>query len=265
MIRGGWWRGWGLVLGLQAWACAAEVPGWNLVWSDEFERPGRPDSAKWGYEKGLVRNREKQYYTVDRRENARVEGGHLVLEARHEEMDGGEYTSASLTTRGKADWMHGKVEVRAKLPAARGTWPAIWMMPSERGLRWPLGGEIDIMEHVGHLPGRIHGTLHTEAFHAKTGGSRGGHVMVADWDRAFHVYGMEWSEGRIEMFVDGKPYVAFERKPGDGQPEWPFDRRFYLILNLAVGGGWGGVKGIDAAAFPQRFEIDWVRVYQRQP
>lgn len=255
--------GWLLVL-FAGSAQAAPPSPWKLVWADEFNLPGRPDPAKWGYEKGLVRNREKQYYTVDRSENARVSDGRLVIEARREAMGGGDYTSASLTTLGRADWMHGKVEVRAKLPTALGTWPAIWMMPAERGLRWPLGGEIDIMEHVGHLPGKIHGTLHTEAFHAKTGGSRGGHVMVPDCGKEFHVYGMEWSESRIEMFVDGKPYVAFERKPGDGRPEWPFNRPFYLILNLAVGGGWGGAKGIDAHAFPQRYEIDYVRVYQRE-
>ncbi len=146
-------------------ATAAGLPGWRLVWSDEFEKPGQPAPAKWSYEKGLIRNGEKQFYTDNRRENARVEDGKLIIEAKKEKMHGGEFTSASLTSQGHADWTYGRLEVSAKLPAARGTWPAIWMLPSDHGkIPWPKCGDIDIMEQVGYDPDTIHGTLHTEAF-----------------------------------------------------------------------------------------------------
>ena len=245
-------------------ATAAEVPGWKLVWSDEFDKPGQPDPAKWGYENGLVRNNEKQFYTVDRHENARVENGKLIIEARTEAMDGGEFTSSSLISKGHGEWKYGRIEVMAKLPAARGTWPAIWMLPGDIGqVRWPLCGEIDIMEHVGHEPGVIHGTLHSEAFNHTKGNGRGTRISVPTATRAFHVYSIDWTDGRIVMAVDGKPYATYDRKPGDKMAEWPFDKPFYLILNLAIGGAWGGQKGIDTAAFPQRMEVDYVRVYQK--
>lgn len=244
---------------------SAEVAGWKLVWSDEFDRAGAPDAAKWGYEKGLVRNNEKQFYTENRRENARVEGGRLILEAHKEAMQGGDFTSASLITKGKAEWKYGRVEVKAKLPAARGTWPAIWMMPGNKNkVRWPDCGEIDIMEHVGHDPARIHGTLHSGAYNHTKGTQRSGQLKVPSFATDFHVYAMEWTEGKIVMEIDGKSYVTFEKKSGDSEAEWPFEKPFYLILNLAIGGAWGGQKGIDEAAFPQRMEVDYVRVYQRK-
>lgn len=254
-----------LLLGLAVVsATAAELPGWKLVWSDEFEQPGQPDPNKWGYEKGLVRNNEKQYYTENRRENARVEDGKLVIEARKEAMKGGEFTAASLITKGRGEWKFGRFEVRAKLPAARGTWPAIWMLPGDIGkVGWPRCGEIDIMEHVGHDPGKIHGTLHSEAFNHTKGTQRSGTLMTPDCATAFHTYSMEWSAERIVMHIDGKTYATFDKKPGDTAAQWPFDKPFYLILNLAIGGAWGGQKGIDEAAFPQRMEIDYVRVYQK--
>lgn len=245
---------------------AADLPGWQLKWADEFDRPGQPDPAKWSYESGLLRNNEKQYYTENRRENSRVENGHLVIEARQEPMKGGEFTSASLITKGHAEWTYGRIEVSAKLPTARGTWPAIWMLPNDIGkVRWPLCGEIDIMEHVGHEPAKIHGTLHSETYNHTKGTQRGSTLMVATFGSDFHTYSMEWSAERIVMHVDGKPYANFDKKPGDTAAEWPFNKPFYLILNLAIGGAWGGQKGIDQAAFPQRMEIDYVRFYQKSP
>lgn len=244
----------------------AEAPaGMKLVWSDEFDKPGQPDPAKWGYEKGLVRNAEKQFYTVNRRENARVEDGKLIIEARKEKMEGGDFTSASLISKGHGEWKYGRVEVKAKLPAARGTWPAIWMLPADIGkVRWPLCGEIDIMEHVGHDPGKIHGTLHSEAFNHTKGTQRSGTIRSSTFANEFHVYAMDWTKDRITIELDGKVYATFDRKEGDKDAQWPFHKPFYLILNLAIGGSWGGTKGIDEAAFPQRMEVDHVRVYQNK-
>ena len=244
----------------------AEAPaGMKLVWSDEFDKPGQPDPAKWGYEKGMVRNGEKQFYTDNRRENARVEGGKLIIEARKEKMDGGDFTSASVISKGHGEWTYGRVEVKAKLPAARGTWPAIWMLPTDIGkVNWPLCGEIDIMEHVGHDAEKIHGTLHSEAFNHTKGTQRSGTIQAPTFAKDFHVYAMDWSKDRITIELDGKVYATFDRKEGDKAEQWPFQKPYYLILNLAIGGSWGGQQGIDEAAFPQRMEVDHVRVYQKK-
>ena len=255
-----------LILGLSALpATAGDLPGWNLVWGDEFDHPGQPDPAKWSYETGLVRNHEQQFYTDNRRENARVEDGKLILEARKEPMGGGQFTSASVISRGHAAWTYGRIEVKAKLPAARGTWPAIWLLPNDIStVPWPRCGEIDLMEHVGHDPGRVHGTLHCEAFNHVKHTQRGAIQSVPTASSEFHLYAMDWSAERIVMQIDGASYATFERKPGDTPAEWPFNKPFYLILNLAIGGGWGGQQGVDDSAFPQRMEVDYVRVYQKK-
>ncbi|MBC8126871.1 MAG: glycoside hydrolase family 16 protein [Gloeobacteraceae cyanobacterium ES-bin-144] len=246
-------------------SAAADLPGWKLVWSDEFEKPGLPDPAKWGYEVGFVRNKEKQFYTDSRHENARVEDGKLIIEARKEKLKGAEFTSASVITKGHGEWTYGRIEVRAKLPAARGTWPAIWMLPNNRDqVRWPMCGEIDIMEHVGHDAGKIHATLHSGAFNHTKGTQRSGTLQIPTFATEFHTYSMDWSAERIAMQIDGKNYAAFDKKPGNTEAEWPFNKPFYLILNLAIGGAWGGQKGIDDTAFPQRMEVDFVRVYRRE-
>lgn len=235
--------------------------GWRVVWSDEFNRDGLPDSSKWGYEEGLVRNKEAQFYTARRRENARVEHGSLIIEARREPWLGSEYTSASLITLGHFGFEYGRVEVRAKLPPARGAWPAIWMLGEDRAIvGWPRCGEIDIMEHVGHLPGVVHGTAH-QAKDTSGYQSNGGKVTVPTATSDFHVYRLDWTPNALVWFVDDVEYFRFDY---GGPRVWTFDRRMYLLLNLAVGGSWGGQQGIDAAAFPQRFEVDWVRVSQPQ-
>jgi beta-glucanase (GH16 family) len=250
-----------LTAGCAAVPAEAVRPGWSLVFSDEFDGPGAPDPALWTPELGYVRNEEAQYYTA-RRENMRVENGALVIEARKERYQGFAFTSASLTTIDRQQFRYGRVEVRAKLPKARGTWPAIWLLGGDiMEVGWPQSGEIDIMEHVGHEPGRIYGTVHTPAFNHALGTSKGGSVTVADAGDAFHVYAAEWSAQRIDFFVDDRRYFSFE-KQRDDPAVWPFDKPFYVILNLAVGGSWGGERGIDAAAFPQRFVIDYVRVYR---
>jgi beta-glucanase (GH16 family) len=236
---------------------------WKLVWSDEFQKDGLPDPAKWSYESGLVRNGEAQYYTVGRKENARVEGGRLIIEARKEEWQGSHYTSASIHSNGKASWTYGKMEVRAKLPGGRGMWPAAWMLGTNIGSAgWPGCGEIDIMEFVGFEPDTVFTTIHTKSFNHMKGTQKGAAFKLKAPDKGFHLYSVEWDPKAIEFFVDGKRSLRFEND-GKGKDDWPFDAPQYLILNSAVGGGWGGQKGIDEKIFPTRYEIDYVRVYQK--
>ena len=251
---------------------------WKLVWSDEFSKPGEPNPAKWSYEEGFLRNNESQYYTRNRRENARVKDGMLIIEARKERFKlpaGGshgkanrrqyaEYTSASLTTRNKASWTYGRIEVRAKLPTGRGTWPAIWTLGDNiQQVGWPACGEIDIMENVGFDPDWIHGNIHTKSYNHVQHTNKGSKIAVAKPYQDFHVYAVEWRPDRIDFFVDKTKYFTFknERK---GDAVWPYDKPQYLILNIAIGGAWGGQKGIDDSIFPQRMYIDYVRVYQEQ-
>lgn len=254
---------------LGALSCArkGQVPkGMQLVWSDEFNGSGPPDATKWSYNVGGNGwgNRELQYYTDADPDNARVEGGNLVVEARRETFGGNAYTSARLVSRGKGEWTYGRVEARAKLPAGRGTWPAIWMLPTVDKLKWPEDGEIDIMEHVGFNPGVVHGTIHTKAYNHSIGTHKGGQITVPDATTAFHVYAIEWTPDRIDWFLDGKPYFSFANDKTGNRETWPFDKPFHLIFNLAVGGNWGGQKGVDENIWPQRMEVDWVRVYAKK-
>ncbi len=262
----------------------ADAGEWKLVWSDEFDKAGLPDPAKWGYETGFIRNHERQFYTKARQENARVEDGMLIIEARKEKYkDPGldraaqgsgktrakrsreevNYTSASLTTRGKAAWTHGRIEIRAKLPSGRGTWPAVWTLGTNFGrVGWPACGEIDIMEHVGFDPGIVHANIHTRKYNHVMKTGKGDKISVADASGAFHVYSIEWDHEKIDFFVDDHKYFTY-RNDGTGTDAWPYDKDQYLILNLAIGGDWGGQKGIDDSIFPQRSTIDYVRVYQQ--
>jgi len=260
-------------------AGVARAAAWKLVWADEFDKPGLPDPVKWGYETGFVRNNEAQYYTRERAENARVEDGMLILEARKERYQNpnydpnkkgkgrrgaefADYTSASVTTRGKASWTYGRIEVRAKLPKGRGTWPAIWMVGTNRLAGWPACGEIDIMEEVGYDPGVIQAHIHTTKYNHVKQTSKGDRLTIPDAADAFHVYAVEWDEDHMDFFVDDRKYFTYQNE-GSGTEAWPFDHDQYLILNLAIGGSWGGAKGIDDSIFPQRFYIDYVRVYQK--
>ena len=231
-----------------------------LIWQDEFDGRGLPDASRSDYEVGRIRNNERQYYTRARPENARVADGLLVIEARREAWEGAEYTSASLTSR--ASWTYGRIEVRAKLPHGRGTWPAIWTLgTSIREVGWPACGEIDIMEHVGFDPGRIHANVHTAAYNHVRRTQKCNSMLVPRAHEAFHVYSADWTPEGIDFFVDGQRYFTFRKEAG-GAEVWPFDSPQYLILNLAIGGNWGGQQGIDDGIFPARYEIDYVRVYR---
>ncbi|MEX0332716.1 MAG: family 16 glycosylhydrolase [Puniceicoccaceae bacterium] len=239
------------------------------IWSDEFDVEGQPDSSKWHYDVGGHGwgNNELQFYTEARAANARVEGGVLIIEAHKEHwvnevdfVESNDYTSARLISKGLGDWLYGRVEIRAKLPAGRGTWPAIWMLSSGNPfVGWPYSGEIDIMEHVGYDMGRISSSLHFTDRHGSNALS--GATMAEDVDTTFHVYAMEWDPDEIRFFMDGVQHHSY-LNPQTGPEAWPFfGYPFYLILNIAVGGDWGGQKGIDPNIWPQRMEVDYVRVY----
>ena len=254
-----------------AQGCGAAAPpspspaptGWSLVFADEFDNAGAPDPSKWGNEIGYIRNNEKQYYT-SRPENVRAEGGNLLIEGRKEAYQGFGYTSASVNTRGRFEFLYGRVEVRAKLPAGVGAWPAVWMLGTNIAQAgWPACGEIDIMENVGFDPLRIHGSVHTTSYNHTIGTQKTASVTIANPADDFHVYAMEWSADQIAVFVDGQQYFSF-RNEGTGARAWPFDRPQYLLVNLAIGGSWGGQKGIDDSRLPYRYLVDYVRIYQQK-
>jgi beta-glucanase (GH16 family) len=262
----------------QSTAIAAPA-GYSLVWSDEFDRDGAPDPANWTYEEGFVRNNEAQWYTGDRRENARVENGMLVIEGRKERFanpahDPGkpvqwrnaafaEYTSASLTTQGRRSMLYGRIEVRARLPQGRGVWPAIWTLGDNRSqVGWPACGEIDIMEFVGHTPDKTHATLHwqRDGKHVSSGQAL---TVERPWD-AFHVWAVDWTETAMTFWFDDRQVQTFDVSRGN-QPDGSnsFRKPHYLLINLALGGSWG--REIDDSIFPQRYVIDYVRVYRPAP
>jgi beta-glucanase (GH16 family) len=254
--------------------------GWQLVWSDEFDGDAL-DPDKWSLRVWPPRkvNDEDQAYT-DRARNVRIEDGHLVVEAHREDYEGARYTSGRVHSQGKGDFLYGRFEVRAKLPRGQGTWPAVWMLPDDpfayattcsddedwQGSgecdAWPNSGEIDIMEHVGYQMNHVHGTVHTEAYYWLKWEQRKGRILLEDVDETFHVYAMEWSPERIDMFVDDSLYFTYVNE-NKGWREWPFDKPFFLIMNVAVGGAWGRAGGpIDDSVFPQRMLVDYVRVYE---
>ena len=235
----------------------------KMVWSDEFDKNGLPDSTRWNYDVGGDGwgNNELQYYTSNRKENARVDSGLLIIEARKEDMKGKNYTSARLVSKGKGDWTYGRFEIRARLPKGLGTWPAIWMLGSATPLQWPEDGEIDIMEHVGFNQGQIHGSVHTKKYNHSIGTQKTAFTQVPDCSEEFHVYAMEWDKETITIFVDDRAYFKF-RNEHRGKDAWPFDMPCHLLLNIAVGGNWGGQKGVDETIWPRRMEVDYVRVYQ---
>lgn len=238
---------------------------YELVWADEFDTDGPPDPARWAFSVGGGGwgNGELQYYMP--KGNASVENGVLTIEARKEKRGTCSYSSARMNTCNIADWLYCRIEVRAKLPSGTGTWPAIWMLPTDWVYGdWPASGEIDIMEHVGYDPDVIVQSIHTAKTH---GGAASNHsVRVPGVREDFHTYGVEWLPDRIIFSIDGEQTYTYEKPDtaeGDrARDTWPFDQRMHLLLNLAFGGTWGGSMGIDEGCLPARFEVDSVRVYQ---
>lgn len=262
---------------------------WQLVWSDEFDRDGLPDPSKWGCEEGFIRNKEPQYYTRRRLENARVKDGLLVIEGRKEKVrnaqydpdstdwqrsrECAEYTSGSLNTLNRAGWTYGRMEARAKVPAGSGVWPAFWMMginrlpplaePEAGKVGWPFCGEIDIMEFIGKEPNTVHAAAHfpnpeTGKHQAKGKPMKVGEPPSDD----FHIYAVEWSPERIDYFYDDQCYHSVALDVAGEGADNPFRRPHYILLNLALG-QWGGE--IDESLLPQKFLVDYVRVYQAEP
>ncbi len=258
------------------------VDHWQLVWQDEFDYEGPPDAEKWNIEEWPPRkvNDEDQAYT-SRSKNVRVEDGHLVIEAHKEDFNDAEYTSGRIQSQGKGDFLYGRIEARAKLPRGMGTWAAIWMLPSDpftyattctddpdwQGSEdcdaWPNSGEIDILEHVGYEMGHVHGTVHTKSYYWAVWQQRKGRILIDDVDEVFHDYVLEWTPERIDVFVNDTLYFTYVNE-GTGWKEWPFDKPFHVIINLAVGGMWGRAGGgIDDSIFPQKMLVDYVRVFQK--
>ena len=247
---------------------------WKLVWSDEFDYTGLPDTNKWSYEVGYIRNNELQYYTESRLKNARVEEGKLIIETHKEQYKDFDYTSASVISRGKGAWLYGRIEIRAKLPGGKGIWPALWMLPENKKYDWPKGGEIDIMEYY-----RIKGVPHILAnaawgtdrqWNAKWNSKAIPFTHFTDkdpaWADKFHIWRMDWDETAIKIYLDDEllnEIPLSETVNGTiGKGTNPFRKPQYLLLNLALGGINGGE--IDDKGIPMRYEIDYVRVYQKQ-
>ncbi len=255
------------ILAVLLLSCGGSKNKYELVWSDEFDYTGLPDDLKWNYDTignsyGWGNN-ELQYYTAKRKENTWVENGMLTITAIKENGFPAAYTSARLTTKHKGDWTYGRIEVRAKISKGTGIWPAIWMLPTEKAYGgWPKSGEIDIMEHVGYNPDSIFFTVHTEAFNGMIGTQKTKAVYMPEAEDGFYTYTAEWSDKEISFIVDGKEVYKYKNSKVDSS-EWPFDKAFHLLLNVAVGGNWGGVQGVNDEIFPQTMQVDYVRVYQK--
>lgn len=239
--------------------------GWKLSWSDEFNYTGLPDSSKWKFETGGHGwgNHELQYYTETDTTNAIIKNGLLKITAHKKQFDKNQYTSAKLITKGRKLFQYGRIEVRAKLPAGRGTWPAIWMLGDNIDKAdWPDCGEIDIMEHVGFKKDTVYGSIHTKSFNHSIGTQVTKGILIENPYTSFHTYAIEWTPEKISFFFDDKQYLGFDNQHKT-TAEWPFDAPFYLILNLAVGGDWGGQQGVDDPIFPASMYVDYVRVFQK--
>jgi beta-glucanase (GH16 family) len=243
---------------------------WQLVWSDEFDGTGLPDSTKWSYNVGNWGwgNHEPQYYTQAKTKNARQEDGALIIEA-HKNDNGHPWTSARLSTQGKQTFLYGKIEFKAKVPVGRGTWAAGWLLGDayRDEISWPYCGEIDVLETVGYEiddatgDGLNHGSCHTRAYYFKQGNHLTATIPVKNMNTQWHTYGIEWYPDSIRAYVDDEFYYTYDKTANE--LEWPFDKPQNIILNLAVGGGWGGAKGIDPNWDKHQFAIDYVRVYQK--
>ena len=232
------------------------------TWQDDFSTGTAPDPSKWNFEVGGGGwgNNELQYYTPGA--NSSVAGGNLIITAKKENVSGREYTSSRMITKGKGDWLYGRMEVRAKLPKGRGTWPAIWMFPTESTYgNWPASGEIDVMEHVGYDQNNVHFTVHNAAYNFMRGNQKGATKIVPSASDDFHNYRVDWTPYSIKGFIDGVSYFEYVNA-NNGYTSWPYDKKFFLILNIAVGGDWGGVQGVDNTVFPATLMIDYVKYYK---
>lgn len=245
------------------YTAANNYAGYSLVWSDEFNGSVL-DTKAWNTELGNNNgwgNHELEYYTA-RPQNVFLSNGNLVIEARKESYDGGNYTSARLTTQGKKEYQFGRMDIRAKLPVQQGMWPAIWALGSNIStVSWPECGEIDIMELVGTTPSKVFGTAHwknSSNGHSYKGGEAS--LIGGDFSQNFHVFSILWEQDSIQWLMDDKPFFKATKDIVDGT--YPFNKPFFLLLNVAVGGDWPGNPNSNTQ-FPQRMFVDYVRVYQK--
>ncbi|MDF1546612.1 MAG: family 16 glycosylhydrolase [Bacteroidales bacterium] len=251
-------------IALKNWFPTKKLATKELVWCDEFNYKGLPDSTKWSYQVGGHGwgNNELQYYTMADTQNVSVVNGCLFITARKQQLENKEYTSTRLISKNKGNWKYGKIEIRARLPKGRGLWPAIWMLPTDNKYGgWLASGEIDIMEHVGYLLDFLFQTVHTKSFNHMIGTQVSKGIKMSDVYNDFHIYSIDWQQDKIDFYIDNNRCLTFKNSH-KSFGEWPFDQQFYLLMNIAVGGGWGGKKGIDNTIFPATMEIDYVRVFQ---
>jgi beta-glucanase (GH16 family) len=235
----------------------------KLIWKEEFNYKGLPNPKKWGYETGFVRNSEKQYYTKARVQNAEVKHGNLIITSLKEDYQGASYTSASINTLGKQSFEGNiRVEIKAKLPSGKGIWPALWMMGTNvNQVGWPKCVEFDIMEFVGHTENTVHANLHwwdSASVQDNKKSSKGGTITFTDLHTDYHIYVLERRGDSITVFVDDQVYLTVKG------PTTAYNKSFtdplYLLINTAVGGEWGGP--IDDSIFPQKYYVDYVRVFK---
>ena len=243
---------------------------WKLVWHDEFNYKGLPDTTKWGYDTGNSGwgNHELQNYTQGDSANVHVHDGSLYLTARkhipadRSSENKASYTSARMVSKYKGDWTYGKIEARVIMPKGKGVWPAIWMLPTDwKYGGWPASGEIDILENVGYIKDTVFGTVHTKAYNHMINTQKGGKAFVKNSTSVFHIYAIEWTPESITFLLDGKRYYYFRNEHKTSE-EWPFDQRFHLLMNIAVGGDWGGKFGVDDSIFPATMRVDYIRVFR---
>ena len=250
-----------------------EVLQWELVWADEFDNE-EIDESKWNklrWRPGWVNN-EQQAYT-DRDINLYLDDGNLVIQGLIEPGYYGtdytgtaynsDYTSGRMNTDDKVSWTYGRFDIRAKLPKGKGSWPAIWMLGENIStVGWPNCGEIDIMEHVGFDDGRIHASIHTEDYNHMNNTQKSGSTFIETATDSFHIYSLEWSPTYLRYLIDNESYFFVYNGSNGDVAKWPFDEPQYIILNLAIGGDWGAIQGIDPSAFPMKMLVDYVRVYK---
>lgn len=243
---------------------------WQIAWSDEFDAR-ELDTTKWTYDIGDWGwgNKELQYYTVNDTNNVRLKNGHLIIEAKKNDRHYA-WSSARLTTRGKTSFLYGRIEFKAKVPSKRGNWAAGWTLGDSYvdELSWPFCGEIDIMESVGYEmndetgDGKAHASAHTGAYYFKLDNHKTSTLDVMNMEDEFHIYAVEWTPDEIRAYVDDTHYYTYDYTANE--LEWPFSKPQNIILNLAMGGGWGGAQGMDPDITSQKMIIDYVRVYERK-
>jgi beta-glucanase (GH16 family) len=241
-----------------------EDKGWGFsadpVWADEFDTPGKPDGSKWTYETGASGwgNQELQYYTKG--ENVSIADGILTIEARKEDMGGAKYTSTRMVTRNSKDFLYGRFEAKIKVNSVTGCWPAFWMIPTDNAYgSWPKSGEIDILEQVGKDPQNVHISAHCETYNGANGTPKTSTKNVPTATTDFHLYRLDWTPYALRGYVDNEKVFEYVNS-NNGYSTWPYNKKFFLILNMAVGGSWGGPTVADAQ-FPAQMQVDYVRVF----